>query len=99
MKKKLFLIVIVGGGSIFISGIVLMFLDYLEEFLIRKLKLYDNDKERQDCIVGVCDVFIKEKVLDIEFIVMIDLEEVFIDVDFVMVYIRVGKYVMCVFDE
>lgn len=61
MKKKSFSIVIAGGGSTFTPGIVLMLLDHLEEFPIRKLKLYDNDKERQDRIAGACDVLSEKK--------------------------------------
>lgn len=75
MKKKSFSIVIAGGGSTFTPGIVLMLLDHLEEFPIRKLKLYDNDKERQDRIAGACDVFIREKAPDIEFAATTDPEE------------------------
>ncbi|MFB4365430.1 MULTISPECIES: maltose-6'-phosphate glucosidase [Bacillus] len=99
MKKKSFSIVIAGGGSTFTPGIVLMLLDHLEEFPIRKLKLYDNDKERQDRIAGACDVFIREKAPDIEFAATTDPEEAFTDVDFVMAHIRVGKYAMRALDE
>lgn len=47
----------------------------------------------------MCEILLKERVLDILFIVIIDLEIVFIDVDFVMVYICVGLYVMWEKDE
>ncbi|MCI4139810.1 hypothetical protein MMJ09_23600, partial [Bacillus vallismortis] len=40
--------VIAGGGSTFTHGIVLMILEHEEEFQIRKMKLYDKYKERQD---------------------------------------------------
>ncbi|MCY8976586.1 maltose-6'-phosphate glucosidase [Bacillus atrophaeus] len=99
MKKKSFSIVIAGGGSTFTPGIVLMLLDHLQEFPIRKLKLYDNDKARQERIAGACDVFIKEKAPNIEFTATTDPKEAFTDVDFVMAHIRVGKYAMRALDE
>ncbi|MBT2625640.1 maltose-6'-phosphate glucosidase [Bacillus sp. ISL-32] len=99
MKKKSFSIVIAGGGSTFTPGIVLMLLDHLQEFPIKKLKLYDNDKARQERIAGACDVFIKEKAPDIEFTATTDPKEAFTDVDFVMAHIRVGKYAMRALDE
>lgn len=41
-----FLVVIVGGGSIYILEIILMLLDNLDRLLLRVIKLYDNDEER-----------------------------------------------------
>jgi maltose-6'-phosphate glucosidase len=97
MKK--FSILIAGGGSTFTPGIVLMLLDNLDKFPIRKLKLYDIDKERQDIIAGACEVILREKVPEIEFLATTDPEEAFTDVDFVMAHIRVGKYAMRELDE
>lgn len=45
MKK--FNITIAGGGSTFTPGIIMMLLDYLDEFPIDTIKLYDNDEARQ----------------------------------------------------
>jgi len=97
MKK--FSILIAGGGSTFTPGIVLMLLDNLDKFPIRKLKLYDIDKERQDIIAGACEVILREKAPEIEFLATTDPEEAFTDVDFVMAHIRVGKYAMRELDE
>lgn len=97
MKK--FSIVIAGGGSTFTPGIILMLLDNLEKFPIKKLKLYDNDKERQDTIAGACEVILKERAPEIEFLATTDPKEAFTDVDFVMAHIRVGKYKMRELDE
>ncbi|MBE3570792.1 MAG: 6-phospho-alpha-glucosidase [Bacillales bacterium] len=97
MKK--FSILIAGGGSTFTPGIVLMLLDNLDNFPIRKLKLYDIDKERQDTIAGACEVILREKAPEIEFLATTDPEEAFTDVDFVMAHIRVGKYAMRELDE
>ena len=97
MKK--FSIVVAGGGSTFTPGIVLMLLDNLEKFPIRQLKFYDNDAERQEIIAKACDVIIKEKAPDINFVYTTDPETAFTDVDFVMAHIRVGKYAMREKDE
>lgn len=76
-----------------------MLLDNLDKFPIRKLKLYDIDKERQDIIAGACEVILREKAPEIEFLATTDPEEAFTDVDFVMAHIRVGKYAMRELDE
>lgn len=97
MKK--FSILIAGGGSTYTPGIVLMLLDNLDRFPIRKLKLYDNDRERQDIIAKACKIILKEKAPEIEFLATVDPKEAYTDVDFVMAQIRVGKYAMRELDE
>lgn len=97
MKK--FSVVIAGGGSTFTPGIVLMLLDNLDKFPIRKIKFYDNDKERQDTIAQACEIILKEQAPEIEFLATVDPKEAFTDVDFVMAHIRVGKYAMRELDE
>ena len=97
MKK--FSIVVAGGGSTFTPGIVLMLLENLEKFPIRQIKFYDNDAERQEVIAKACDIIIKEKAPDINFVYTTDPETAFTDVDFVMAHIRVGKYAMREKDE
>ena len=97
MKK--FSVTIAGGGSTFTPGIILMLLDNLDKFPIKKLKLYDNDKERREVVAGACEVILKEKAPEIEFLATVDPEEAFTDIDFVMAHIRVGKYAMRELDE
>ena len=97
MKK--FSIVIAGGGSTFTPGIVLMLLENLDKFPIRQIKFYDNDAERQEVIAKACDIIIKEKAPDINFVYTTDPETAFSDIDFVMAHIRVGKYAMREKDE
>ncbi|WP_251861131.1 6-phospho-alpha-glucosidase [Clostridium sp. Marseille-Q2269] len=97
MKK--FSVTIAGGGSTFTPGIILMLLDNLDKFPIRKLKFYDNDKERQAVVAGACEIILKEKAPEIEFLATVDPEEAFTDIDFVMAHIRVGKYAMRELDE
>lgn len=97
MKK--FSITIAGGGSTFTPGIIMMLLDHQEEFPIRKLCLYDNDKERQEVIAKACNILLRERAPEIEFRYTVDPENAFTDVDFVMAHIRVGKYAMREKDE
>ncbi len=97
MKK--FSIVVAGGGSTFTPGIILMLLDNLEKFPIRKIIFYDNDKERQDIVADACEIILKEKAPEIEFLATTDLKTAFTDIDFVMAHIRVGKYAMREKDE
>lgn len=97
MKKHS--IVIAGGGSTFTPGIVLMLLENLDRLPIRQIKFYDNDEERQNTVADACEIIIKEKAPDIQFVKTTDPEEGFTDVDFVMAHIRVGKYKMREMDE
>ena len=97
MKK--FSIVIAGGGSTFTPGIILMLLENLERFPIRKIKLYDNDENRQMIIGEGCKILIKDKNPEIEFEYTTNPEIAFTDIDFVMAHIRVGKYPMRELDE
>ncbi len=97
MKK--FSIVVAGGGSTFTPGIVLMLLENLDKFPIRQIKFYDNDAQRQEVIAKACDIIIKEKAPDINFVYTTNPETAFTDVDFVMAHIRVGKYAMREKDE
>ena len=97
MKK--FSIVVAGGGSTFTPGIVLMLLENLDKLPIRQIKFYDNDAQRQEVIAKACDIIIKEKAPDINFVYTTDPETAFTDVDFVMAHIRVGKYAMREKDE
>ena len=92
MKK--FSVLIAGGGSTYTPGIVLMLLDNVDKFPIRQIKFYDNDKERQDIVANACEILIKERNPEIEFLATTNPEEAVTDVDFVMAHIRAGKYAM-----
>lgn len=97
MKK--FSITIAGGGSTFTPGIIMMLLDHQEKFPIRRLCLYDNDKERQEIIAKACEILLRERAPQIEFRYTTDPKNAFTDTDFVMAHIRVGKYAMREKDE
>lgn len=97
MKKQS--VLIAGGGSTFTPGIILMLLENLKTFPLRKIKLYDIDGERQEKIGEACRILIHEKADEIEFSYSTDPHVSFQDVDFVMAHIRVGKYPMRELDE
>lgn len=97
MRK--FSITVAGGGSTFTPGIIMMLLDHQEELPIRRLCLYDNDKERQEVIAKACEILLKERAPEIEFRYTTEPENAFTDIDFVMAHIRVGKYAMREKDE
>lgn len=97
MKK--FSVVIAGGGSTYTPEIILMLLDNLERLPLRKIKLYDNDGERQNKLTKACEILIKERAKEIEFLATTDPEEAYTDVDFCLAHIRVGKLPMRELDE
>jgi maltose-6'-phosphate glucosidase len=96
---KTFNITIAGGGSTFTPGIILMLLDYLDEFPIDTIKLYDNDGDRQKTIADACAILLKERAPEIRLLASTNPEEAFTNIDFVMAHIRVGKYAMRELDE
>ncbi|MEG0470134.1 MAG: 6-phospho-alpha-glucosidase [Longicatena sp.] len=97
MKK--FSVLIAGGGSTYTPGIVLMLLTHLERFPLRSIKFYDNDAQRQKIVADACEVLIRERNPEIEFMATTDPKTAFEDVDFVMAHIRAGKYAMRELDE
>ncbi|MGG3854833.1 6-phospho-alpha-glucosidase [Caldifermentibacillus hisashii] len=98
MNRKLS-VVIAGGGSTYTPEIILMLLDNLERLPLRKIKLYDNDEERQNKVAKACEILIKEKDPTIQYIVTTDPKEAYTDVDFCLAHIRVGKLPMRELDE
>lgn len=98
-QSKEFSILIAGGGSTFTPGIVLMLLEHREEFPICEIKLYDNDRERQEIIAQACGILLKERYPQVKFSYTTDPKTAFTGVDFVMAHIRVGKYAMRELDE
>ena len=92
-------IVIAGGGSTYTPGIVMMLLENLDRFPIRKLTFYDNFAERQETVAKACDICIKENAPEIDFSWTTDPKTAFTDCDFVMCHIRVGLFAMREQDE
>ena len=97
MKK--FSVVIAGGGSTYTPEIILMLLDNLDKLPLRSIKLYDNDEERQDRLAKACEIIVKEKDPEIEFLATSDPEAAYTDVDFCLAHIRVGQLPMREKDE
>ncbi len=97
--NKKFSICIAGGGSTFTPGIVLMLMNNLDIFPLRKITLYDNNEARQKVVADACEVLVKEHGADIVFSQTTNPEEAFSDIDFVMSHIRVGLYDMREKDE
>ena len=98
-EKKVFSVVIAGGGSTFTPGIVMMLLENQDRFPIRKLKFYDNLASRQETIAEACKILLKERAPHIEFSYTTDPAEAFTDIDFCMAHIRAGLYAMRELDE
>lgn len=92
-------IVIAGGGSTYTPEIILMLLDNLENLPIRKLKIYDNNFERQKIVADAVEIILKDRAPEIEYVATTDPEEAFTDIDFVMAHIRVGLFEMREKDE
>ena len=97
MKK--FSVVIAGGGSTYTPEIVVMLLNNLERLPLRCIKLYDNDEKRQNQLAKACEILVREKAPDIEFLATVDPEEAYTDIDFCLAHIRVGKLPMRELDE
>ena len=99
MKKTKQSVVIAGGGSTYTAGIVMMLIENQDKCPLCQLKFYDNNAERQDIVAKACEVIVKERAPEIEFIATTDPEVAFSDVDFVMAHIRVGGLKMREQDE
>lgn len=94
-----FSVVIAGGGSTYTPEIILMLLDNLDKLPLRCIKLYDNDEERQNKLAKACEILVKEKNPEIDFVATIDPQIAYTDVDFCLAHIRVGQLPMREMDE
>ncbi|WP_244834655.1 6-phospho-alpha-glucosidase [Clostridium sp. BJN0001] len=97
MKK--FNVVIVGGGSTFTPGFLKSFVRIKDKFPLKKLVLFDIDKERQEPIGAAGKILFKEYAPEVEFSYTTDPKEAYTDMDFVFMQMRVGKYAMREKDE
>lgn len=92
-------VVIAGGGSTYTAGIVMLLIENQDKFPIKTLKFYDNDYERQKIVADACEIIVKERAPEIEFIATTDPKIAFSAVDFVMAHIRQGGLTMREQDE
>ena len=100
MKKKTnFNLVIVGGGSTYTPGIVKSLLDKKDQFKLEQLRLYDNNKERQDKVAVLVKKVVEMFDPELEVVVTTEPEEAFSDADFIFAQMRVGLYKMRELDE
>ena len=100
MKKKTnFNLVIVGGGSTYTPGIVKSLLDKKDQFKLEQLRLYDNNKERQDKVAVLVKKVVEMFAPELEVVVTTEPEEAFSDADFIFAQMRVGLYKMRELDE
>lgn len=94
------IITIAGGGSTFTAGIVKSIALRREELEVDEIRLYDNDKERQDKVAVVVDWVLREDLkTNIKLTVTTDKKEAFTDSSFIFAQMRVGKYAMREQDE
>lgn len=92
-------VVIAGGGSTYTAGIVMLLIENQDKFPIKTLKFYDNDYNRQKIVADACEIIVKERAPEIEFISTTDPKVAFSEVDFVMAHIRQGGLPMREKDE
>lgn len=94
-----FNIVIAGGGSTYTPEIILMLLDNLDKLPLKSIRLYDNDEDRQNKVAKACEILIKEKDPNIEYLSTTNPKDAYSDADFCLAHIRVGKLKMREKDE
>ena len=99
MFKEAYNIVIVGGGSTWTPGILKALTKHKEKLPLKKVTLYDIDKERQEIIGEFGIILFKEEYPEVEFSYTTDKETAYADVDFVFCQMRTGGYAMREKDE
>ena len=99
MFKEAYNIVIVGGGSTWTPGILKALTKHKEKLPLKKVTLYDIDKERQETIGEFGIVLFKEEYPEVEFSYTTDKKNAYPDVDFVFCQMRTGGYPMREKDE
>ncbi|HHX69535.1 MAG: 6-phospho-alpha-glucosidase [Miniphocaeibacter sp.] len=97
MKK--YNVCIVGGGSTFTPGFLKSFVRMQKEFPLKKLVLFDIDKERQEIIGKFGDILFKEKFPELDFSYTTDVKEAYNGMDFVFMQMRSGGLPMRAKDE
>lgn len=89
--KAPYAISIVGGGSRYTPGILRMLVGNKERFPLRKITLYDNEKERQEKVGTYGKILFNEYYPECEIVVTTDPKEAFEDIDFAFMQIRAGR--------
>lgn len=97
MKK--FNVVIVGGGSSHTPGIIKSLVDNLERFPLKKLVLFDIDRDRLVMVDKLCRSLIKRLPEDCEYFMTTEPKEAYTDIDFAFAQVRQGGLKMREKDE
>lgn len=90
---------IAGGGSTFTPGILVGMIKRQVTFPMKKLVLYDNNKQRVEKMGGYATILLKEHYKDLEVVTTCDKKEAFENIDFVFAQIRTGGFKMREKDE
>lgn len=96
---KTYNLCIVGGGSTYTLGFLKSFVRLRDEFPIKKLTLFDIDKERQEKIGKYGDILFQERFPQLEFMYTMDKREAYEGMDFVFMQMRAGGLKMRAEDE
>lgn len=97
MKK--FNITIVGGGSTWTPGLLQSLCKLKDRFPLKKLVMFDINEERQAAIGEFARILFREEYPELEFSYTTNVEEAYIDVDFVFMQMRTGGFKMREKDE
>lgn len=98
MKK--YSICIVGGASRYTPDMLVMLCNHKERFPLKKIVLYDIEKERQEIVGAYAEILFKEYYPELEEIIYTtDKETAFRDIDFALMQIRAGRLPMREMDE
>ncbi|WP_337960894.1 family 4 glycosyl hydrolase [Caloramator sp. mosi_1] len=92
-------IVICGGGSTYTLPMIKTLCDFKEKLPLRKIVLYDIEKERTSLIYEAAKVIINELMPDVKIELSYDYEQAFSDIDFAFMQIRSGGLEMREKDE
>lgn len=93
------ILTIVGGGSTFTAGIVKSIMNNREALELTEIRLYDNNKERQDKLAVLVKYVMEEIDPSIKLCVTYDPKEAFENARFIFAQMRVGLYAMREQDE
>lgn len=96
---KEYSVCIVGGGSTFTPGFLKSFVRLREKFPIKKLVLFDIDKERQELVGKFGEILYKEHFPELEFSYTTDIKEAYSGMDFIFMQMRSGGLPMRQVDE
>lgn len=98
MKK--YSICIVGGASRYTPDMLAMLCNQKDRFLLKRVVLYDIEKERQEIVGKYAEILFREYYPEIEEIVYTTEKEIaFSNIDFALMQIRVGRLEMREKDE